>query len=73
MAFLKHDVLLQTWYVQVAKAVSCSAGDDVTSLSSTLDISDTTACPCGGAAERSYTCRSDRIVINWTKDRKENT
>lgn len=46
-----------TWYVQVAKAVSCSASDDVASPSSTLDIPDTTSCPCGGTAERCYTCR----------------
>lgn len=53
-------LLLQTWDVQVAKAVACSAGDDVASLPSTLDISDTTSCACGGTAEWRYTYR-----VNW--------
>lgn len=44
-----------TRYVEVAKAVSGSASDDVPALPSTLHISDTPSCPRGGTTERSYT------------------
>lgn len=63
--FPENKVLfLLTWYVQIAEAVSCSAGNDVASLSSTLDISDATPCPCRGSAERSYTWRPDGCVVD---------
>lgn len=48
-----------TWYMQIAEAVTCSASDDMASSSSTLNISDTTSCPCGGTTEWCYTWMSD--------------
>lgn len=56
----KHTILL-TWYVQISKAISCSASNDVASSSSTLHISDATACPCGGTTEWSNSWRTGRM------------
>lgn len=50
-----------TWNVQIAEAVSCCASNDVSSTSSTLDVSDTTACACGGTTEWRYTYMSDEM------------
>lgn len=46
--------------MQIAEAVSRSAGDDVPSASGALHVSDATARPCGGAAERSHACVSEQ-------------
>lgn len=54
MAYLNSLSPSLTWNVEISKAVSCSASNNMASSSGTLDISDTTARSRGGAAERCY-------------------
>lgn len=54
MAYLNSLSSSLTWNVEISKAVSCSASNNMASSSGTLDISDTTARSRGGAAERCY-------------------
>lgn len=66
LELLIPKVWWETWDVQVSEAVSCSSSDDVPSLSSTLNISDATSSPCGGAAER---CNAYKVGSEFTEYR----